>query len=142
MKSMVCITLKNCYHKKQRLSIIISRCQNGQLGHVQGAAAVGYDGGTLWRLPKSETPGTRERPRVSVQSPRKAVAKALGAILAPTLTPCTAWLVRPALGAVHDFTPCSCPARPCWRRPLEREPARVAPENAQSGNLGRGVHRP
>ena len=26
--------------------------------HFQGAAAVGYDVGTLWRLPKSETPGT------------------------------------------------------------------------------------
>ena len=71
-----------------------------------------------------------------------AVAKALGAILAPTLTPCTAWLVRPALGAVHDFTPCSCPARPCWRRPLEREPAEVAPENAKSGDLGGGVATP
>ena len=110
--------------------------------HFQGAAAVGYDGGTLWRLPKSETPRGRTTCGASVQSPPSAVAKALGAILAPTLTPCTAWLVRPALGAVHDFTPCSCPARPCWRRPLEREPAEVAPENAKSGNLGGGVHRP
>ena len=92
--------------------------------------------------PKAKPPARVERPRVSVQSPPSAVAKALGAILAPTLIPCTAWLVRPALGAVHDFTPCSCPARPCWRRPLERDPAEVAPENAKSGNLGGGVHRP
>ena len=142
MKSMVCSTLKNCYHKKQRLSIIISRCQNGQLGHFQGAAAVGYDCGTLLVLPKNETPRGRQTCGASVQSPPSAVAKALGAILAPTLTPCTAWLVRPALGAVHDFTPCSCPARPCWRRPLEREPAQVAPENAKSGDLGGGVATP
>ena len=58
------------------------------------------------------------------------------------LDPLHAVLVRPALGAVHDFTPCSCPARHRWRRPLEREPAEVAPENAKSGNLGGGVHRP
>ena len=58
------------------------------------------------------------------------------------LDPLHAVLVRPALGAVHDFTPCSCPARPCWRRPLEREPAEVAPENAKSGDLGGGVATP
>ena len=139
---MVYDTSKNCYHKFYSLSRIISRCQNQQFGHVQGAAAVGYDGGTLWRLTKSEAPSTVERLRASVQSPSSAVAKALGAILAPTLTPCTAWLVRPALGAVHDFSPCSCPARPCWRRPLEREPAEVAPENAKSGDLGGGVATP
>ena len=88
--------------------------------------------------PKAKPPARWKRLRASVQSPSSAVAKALSAILAPTLTPCTAWLVRPALGAVHDFTPCSCPARPCWRRPLEREPAEVAPENAKSGDLGGG----
>ena len=88
--------------------------------------------------PKAKPPARWKRLRASVQSPPSAVAKALGAILAPTLTPCTAWLVRPALGAVHDFSPCSCPARPCWRRPLEREPAQVAPENAKSGDLGGG----
>ena len=58
------------------------------------------------------------------------------------LDPLHAVLVRPALGAVHDFTPCSCPARPCWRRPVEREPAQVAPENAKSGDLGGGVATP
>ena len=45
---------------------------------------------------------------------------------------------RPASGYVHDFCPSSRPARHCWRRPLEREPAQVAPENAKSGNLGGG----
>ena len=58
------------------------------------------------------------------------------------LDPLHAVLVRPALGAVHDFTPCSCPARHRWRRPLEREPAQVAPENAKSGDLGGGVATP
>ena len=91
----------------------------------------------FWCCPK-RNPARSVNLRASVQSPPSAVAKALGAILAPTLTPCTAWLVRPALGAVHDFSPCSCPARPCWRRPLEREPAQVAPENAKSGDLGGG----
>ena len=139
---MVYAALKNCYHKFQSLSRIISRCQNQQFGHVQGASAVGYDCGTLLVLPKNETPRGLQTCGASVQSPPSAVAKALGAILAPTLTPCTAWLVRPALGAVHDFTPCSCPARHRWRRPLEREPAEVAPENAKSGDLGGGVATP
>ena len=105
MKSMVCITLKNCYHKKQRLSIIISRCQNGQLGHIQGAAAVGYDCGTLLVLPKNETPRGRQTCGASVQSPPSAVAKALGAILAPTLTPCTRCLYVQHLGPFTTSPP-------------------------------------
>ena len=97
--------LKNCYHKFYSLSRIILRWQNWQFGHFQGAAAVGYDGGTLWRLTKSEAPSTVERLRASVQSPSSAVAKALGAILAPTLTPCTRCLYVQHLGPFTTSPP-------------------------------------
>ena len=94
------------------------------------------------RLPKSETPGTIATSEGFCAVTTTGSGEAFGAILAPILTPCTRHLHVQRLGAVHDFTPCSCPARCCRRRPLERDPAEVAPENAKSGNLGGGVHRP
>lgn len=71
-----------------------------------------------------------------MQSPSSAVAKALGAILSAHLDPAQLGLyVQQGCSRLH---PCSCPARPCWRRPLEREPAGSGPRNAKSSDLGGG----
>ena len=47
----------------------------GRFGYFQGAAAVGYDCGTLLVLPKNETPRGLQTCGASVQSPQPAVAK-------------------------------------------------------------------
>ena len=72
--------------------------------HFHRAAAVGYDGGTLLVLPKTK-PREVCKPGASVQSPQPAVAKALGAILAPTLTPCTRCLYVQHLGPFTTSPP-------------------------------------
>ena len=110
--------------------------------HFQGAAAVGYDGGTSLVIAQKRSPQHALTSEgfcaVTILSSGESIRRDSSA----HLDPLHAVLVRPALGAVHDFTPCSCPARHRWRRPLERDPAEVAPENAKSGDLGGGVATP
>ena len=55
--------------------------------------------------PKAKPPARWKRLRASVQSPSSAVAKALGAILAPTLTPCTRCLYVQHLGPFTTSPP-------------------------------------
>ena len=58
--------------------------------------------------------------------------ESIGAILAPILTPCTQCLHVQRTWGRSRLHPCSCPVRYCRRRPLEREPARVAPRTREA----------
>ena len=104
---------------------------NQQFGHVQGAAAVGYDGGTLLVLPKNETresANLRGFCAVTTIGSGESIRRDSSAHLDPLHSlACTS-----STWGRSRLLPCSCPARPCWRRPLEREPAQVAPENAKA----------
>lgn len=71
----------------------------------QGAAAVGYDGGTSLVIAQKRSPQHATTSEGFCAVTISAVAKALGAILAPTLTPCTRCLYVQHLGPFTTSPP-------------------------------------